>query len=65
MLHVFQVWDPLVPRDNNYWVIWQTGIKFAAGIKAANKSPGRFSAITGVLNHRGIDKAVYVKDTVA
>lgn len=55
----------MVPRDNNYWVIWQTGIKFAAGIKAANKSPGRFSAITGVLNHRGIDKAVYVKDTVA
>lgn len=41
------LWDPLTPKANDYWMTWQTGIKLAAGLKAANESPGRFSAITG------------------
>lgn len=41
------LWDPLSPKANDYWMTWQTGIKLAAGLKAANESPGRFSAITG------------------
>lgn len=46
------LWDPQVPRANDYWMIWQTGIKFAAGLKAANKSPGRFNASRGPKHSR-------------
>lgn len=46
------LWDPQVPKANDYWITWQTVIKFAAGLKAANKSPGRFSASRGPKHSR-------------